>query len=873
MYIPGPGGGQYFALQFPTRFLDKQTYAYKLDGYFSRFNKPVVVNEAEFALTDALYPIAPIVGGPNGQRLSSNYSKALNSLIPTFESVEVRKQREKMRQWLLKETKSGNAAYTMDTRLTIPGLDADTAKELSESTGMTITPGPSSGGALVDQVAAKQMAMQAINGVKNSRRADPRGMTRIEFSDSLMQVYLNDRKTWELQRDDMIKEASEKASTDPQAMEKLTRRLAHVTAIEEAKLASKYADAVVRGYSHTVRGFMGHLDIKTIAESLQDAKDSFRESALSSVYTASTVYPVAMQPTDWFEALDTGFTREDMSQDPDLIRAAVQAKGQLIDDLENQIANLRGFNKGDPEVAKRAMEAAAAKRENAMSTLAQKYTASTVSAIKLAIDAVVAATPVGPAVTAASRGVEVLKGLGDDDPKKKGVLSLFGGDSTVLTDIGKQMDEVASANAAVNAASRELTEHMSEYATAVAGDTRTMIDGLQRQLTAAKKDLAELQESYTIARRVQDRQPQAQEELADVGKLPTGNGGSRWSELHIQSTVSNDYTKSESSSSSSVSSFQCNFWIGSHSDSSSQAEAQNSTAHMASTLSVDVSMRVAYVTVDRAGWFDPSFFEMSKSFMRGSQDTDYAAWATWKEGQSAEAAAEAIRSNTAEKPQGYLAAFPIGYILVKDCVIKISTSSVDSSSFKKHFDKQSESSGGFLCFSHSSASRSSADSGASSTTSAQGGVVVRIPGPQILGYMMQLTAKDESQHFKETAAEDIFIEDPDEDRSDSKPAPAHDIGPVRPATNETPRQAGVRKYDDDFVAENASSKPTVPTAAHGIQGPVAGGDAKANTGNMVDALRTALGDNEVTQWLRSQPEGTREELWKKLSDAFGQVKL
>lgn len=63
------------------------------DGYFSRFNKPVTVNEADFALTDTLYEIAPIVGGPNGQTLSSSYSKALNSLIPTFESIEVRQQR------------------------------------------------------------------------------------------------------------------------------------------------------------------------------------------------------------------------------------------------------------------------------------------------------------------------------------------------------------------------------------------------------------------------------------------------------------------------------------------------------------------------------------------------------------------------------------------------------------------------------------------------------------------------------------------------------------------------------------------------------------------------------------------------------------
>ena len=49
----------------------------------------------------------------------------------------------------------------------------------------------------------------------------------------------------------------------------LTRQLAHITDTRQAQLASKYTDAVVRGYSHTVRRYMGYLDIKDPAESLQ----------------------------------------------------------------------------------------------------------------------------------------------------------------------------------------------------------------------------------------------------------------------------------------------------------------------------------------------------------------------------------------------------------------------------------------------------------------------------------------------------------------------------------------------------------------------------------------------------------------------------
>jgi len=270
--------------QIPTRFRGARppnagpshAVADELDGNLSRFNKPVVVNEAEFNLTNALYPISPIVGGPNGQNLSRNYENALNGLIPTFESAEVRKQRERMRKWLLAETKAGNAAYTVDTRLTIPGLSTESAKKLSEKHGMTITPGDPRTGPMADQAEAMRMAEQAIELVKNKNMDTPRGMTRMEFSETLMQAYLRDRQAWEEEKDKMISESTRLAATDPRAMNELTRRLAHISALQDAKLSAKYGDAVIRSHSHTVRGLMGHLDIKTAAESLQDATDSFQ---------------------------------------------------------------------------------------------------------------------------------------------------------------------------------------------------------------------------------------------------------------------------------------------------------------------------------------------------------------------------------------------------------------------------------------------------------------------------------------------------------------------------------------------------------------------------------------------------------------------
>ncbi|RFN45095.1 hypothetical protein FIE12Z_10665 [Fusarium flagelliforme] len=337
LYVPD--GGQYTALQFPTRFLDKDTFADQLEENLSRFNKPVVVNEAEFNLTDALFPISPIVGGPNGQTLSRNYEKALNGLIPTSESAEVRKQRERMRKWLLTETKAGNAAYTVDTRLTIPGLHVESAKRLSDQYGMTITPRDPPTGAMADQAETIRMAEQAIELVKNKNMDTPRGMTRMEFSESLIQAYLRDRKAWEEEKDKMISDATHQAATDPRAMDDLTRRLAHISALQDAKLSAKYGDAVVRGYSHTVRESLGHLDIRTAEESLQDARDAFQTASDRASHSKPDVPPSAI-PGQERTVRGAGKQPGTTSQDSSTMRppgAAVTKPADIVDALRMSI--------------------------------------------------------------------------------------------------------------------------------------------------------------------------------------------------------------------------------------------------------------------------------------------------------------------------------------------------------------------------------------------------------------------------------------------------------------------------------------------------------------------------------------------------------
>lgn len=268
LFGPSAHSTSFLTLQSPARYLDKAEFSYKMEGIYSNFVKPVVVNEAEFRLTDQLFAPSRVVGAPNGQNLSTNYDMILNNLVPRYidADVEIRKAREKMRSWLLEETSSQNAFFVNDTRIIEPKVD-----------GVV-------GG---DEVREAVRSNDALSG--------PRIASRMEVCQKLMLEYLEASSAWKTKHSKMIQDAMH-VQTDGrlQMLEDAARMIANTASVENSKLSAKYADVVVRGHLHTVRECLAQLDIKSVAEFLQDAKDSLRGSALSSLYGASRVLPVIM---------------------------------------------------------------------------------------------------------------------------------------------------------------------------------------------------------------------------------------------------------------------------------------------------------------------------------------------------------------------------------------------------------------------------------------------------------------------------------------------------------------------------------------------------------------------------------------------------
>ena len=463
-------------------------------------------------------------------------------------------------------------------------------------------------------------------------------------------------------------------------------------------MAAKYSDAVVRGYSHAVRDYMGYLDISSPAEALQSAKDSLRESAASSLDGALKVYPIQLTPLDWFDSLSTSFNLEDLTADPEVIRTQINAKSQQVDTLNAQLIALQMDATGDPTALQQKVDAAQTELDAAQSTLAETYSNNVISMARTYLDAT---GKLDPAALAAKTGVA----------------------PALLAQLPDQMEKVRVAQDKLTASSRALSQLLAAHALAVATDTQQQQQQLQLQIKSITKDLNELQTRWQILTASSGGVTPAQ--LAKTDTIPLNptdavalpdersSGGSRWQTISFQSSKSSRTATTSASSTASSEQWSCNFWLASGSGSSSSSSSTSTAATTASEDTIDVAFRATLVTVDRSGWFQPQFFKESKAFYKVNSEI------SWVDG----AAGSGVK--------GLLPGFPIAFLIVKDVVIRVTHASTSTDDMK-HFDSSSSSSsGGCLCFSYSRSNSSSNTATSSSFQAFSNGFVVKIPGPQV----------------------------------------------------------------------------------------------------------------------------------------------
>ena len=222
-----------------------------------------------------------------------------------------------------------------------------------------------------------------------------------------------------------------------------------------------------------------------------------------------------------------------------------------------------------------------------------------------------------------------------------------------------------------------------------------------------------------------------------------------FTDIVIKISSATDETETSAKNIGSTSKWQVGSWFASASSSKGKTDAILKTRSDFFSNEIEIGFRVAKVSFDRGGWFNPQIFKMSASFTRLA-DISVSPGKTVADIQETHSDPKTL-DNMFKDAKGHsyvLPAFPVAMAVAKDVTIKVKKTNMSSAAAKSVVEKTSASSGGFLCFSTPSSS-----SGKNSSESSMHGshgeyYYIRIPGPQILGYFLQMVSKDYTELYE-----------------------------------------------------------------------------------------------------------------------------
>jgi hypothetical protein len=486
---------------------------------------------------------------------------------------------------------------------------------------------------------------------------------------------------------------------------------------------------------------------------------------------------------DWSESLDTSFDPHDLSSDPEIIELNITAKTRQIDNLREQLSALQHNVKGDEASLRVAMDEASDKYSEAQANLAGSYTESARLLATRIVKAAVPASTLGDGITWAE---------GATDTQKSSLASMitkFDPAGTV-NELFQQMDKASEAQRTMMSAGAKFSQRQTDWVRAKSATTAEQEASVSRKIEAATKDLESLNLQLTAARlsaakreaQLAKVDPEAIKKnaeafasndptreiilptMADIAANATDTAptaGSRWIALTINSKDASQFESSVAKTDASQTDWAVNFFgFASGGSKNTKSEGSSENSAQSSNLDVEISMNCTMVTADRSSWFQPQFFGMSDAFMRNNNQVSWnKGWdEDWKK-DTYKAVDAAVIEGTKPLPDAFLPCFPTGYIIAMDVLIKISRFKIKTVADKKYLDEKTTSGGSFLFFSTSKTTQKTEDSSSSAFQMASDGMIVRIPGPQVIGYVQQMLPYDGTHPFKmeEALRPDIFL--------------------------------------------------------------------------------------------------------------------
>jgi len=462
------------------------------------------------------------------------------------------------------------------------------------------------------------------------------------------------------------------------------------------------------------------------------------------------VYPVNLQPSNWFKLLKSSFTGVDLLESPAALSQKLRTLQLQRKNILGQITKLTSTIPSDEDMAEVKQKLAEANKayKDKVEACVIKNIDGSVNVVNAIVDMCLEdengnqKEPDGDTIErVVNKEAKAGKKVKKEDVEK------------LVEEIGKSGKECMKAQSAAVAAGEACVTAALDWCTKNnRTQLRELLAPLKENLATLNEDIEELKMQIQIARSVSektDTADQSEENAADV--LPN-KSDDYFTQIIINTTASALSTSSSRQASSSSSQTSASFFLGGYSSSSSHSESSESMSEEASHMNIQIGMNIAKVSIERP-WFNPGIFHLTGEMFNFSDQRI----APESEVSLSEGEADKIRERFSAMNKSILPAFPVAFVIAKDVSIKFTSDTAISSSFAESVEDKASKGGGFLCFSTNSASASSKSNSSAVANSNANSVTVRFTAPQILGYFMQAVPADKSKHINDSNVKDFSI--------------------------------------------------------------------------------------------------------------------
>ncbi|KIO32805.1 hypothetical protein M407DRAFT_4299 [Tulasnella calospora MUT 4182] len=472
---------------------------------------------------------------------------------------------------------------------------------------------------------------------------------------------------------------------------------------------------------HRIRHYLGLLDIESSAEALLRAKEALRASKMRSVDDTEDIYPVQLSPASWGNYLTTDFEPVDLLMDQDaIIDYVINAQNQR-NELVRRLSILQS-GKQDAKTLEKEVGVARDRLTKAKEEMLKGLTENAATFVNLYV-------------------AKITKVKDFDEKKlKETIPTKWNLDITPqeVTQIKDGLDKVITQRDNYDAAMDKYSRILGEVASAEASNPEVAISQLKAQIEALS---ASISTHSSILQAVRD--PKTGGSSPNVVPPNPKKGASQWQSIIVRYDSSKRDDTSQQLQSSSTVQAHAGGWFWSAQYNQDKSKAEDLKKFNGTNTSVDLAMNVMKVQISRP-WLDASIFNQSNAYVRISDkkfSTGFDTKLVSSQNEKPPTGGE-LQNKFAEAEDSLLPAYPVAFIVAKDVTIKL-TSSTEAAASLNTIMKESMSGGGScLGFSVAAAGQSSSHTQSAYSAHENDTVSMKIPGPQIIGWIVQCTPED-----------------------------------------------------------------------------------------------------------------------------------